>query len=100
MPSIEWGHYLLDYLWDVGPTVDGAMGPARLTPPVLQSWEWETGIQLRPWQSKLLRRLSSEYAAESHMATKPDRPPPFAESSDAARLQQIELDRKLSTFLD
>jgi hypothetical protein len=100
MPAVEWGQYLLDYLWEVGPTEYGAVGPVQLSPPAIESWQRQMGIALHPWQFRLLRRLSGEYAAESHMASKPDRLPPFEESSDGAKLHEAQMRKKLDTFLD
>lgn len=100
MPEIEWGGYLVDYLWEVGPTEPAGMGSAKLSPPAIESWQRQTGITLQPWEFRLLRRLSAEYANEQAQASDPKRPPPFAESSDAARLHAAQLARKLAKFLD
>lgn len=99
MPPLEWGGYLLEFLWEVGPTACGPAGPVQLPASEIESWQRQIGIQLQPWEFRLLRRLSGDYANESYAATKPDRPPPFAESKDAERLRAAELQRKLDTFL-
>jgi len=100
MPEIPWGRYLLDYLWDLGPSMPGPACNVGISPPWLESWEREQGIRLSPWESRLLRRVSAEYAGEAAQATAADRPPPFAESSDAQRLLQLEMDRKMDAFLN
>lgn len=99
MPPIEWGEYLLSYLWAVGPSMAGGMGPAPLTCSELQSWQGQMGIQLQPWESQLLRRLSKDYVAESGRATERNCPPPFGDSSNAEQLRQAELNRQLDAFL-
>ena len=70
MPPIEEGAaYLLGYLMDMGPVLSGGMGAVALTYGELDAWCNRMGISLAPWESRFLRRLSSEYASESHKAT-------------------------------
>ena len=96
MPEPGDAEYLLSHFWEVGPTE----GDAAITSTVLRNHQENMGITLSPWECKTLRRLSIDYLNESHRATKRDCPPPFGDSSDAERLRQAELQRKLDTFLD
>lgn len=96
MPEPGAAAYLLDHFWSVGP----AVGEHALTYAELDRYECRMGISLTPWECRTLRRLSIEYLNEAHRATKRDCPPPFTESTDAARLQTAERKRKLSAFLD
>lgn len=70
--------HLLGYLWDVGPSMQGGMGPAPLTYSELVAWQQSSGIELTPWEAKTLRRLSGEYVSECSRAEKPDCPSPLA----------------------
>jgi hypothetical protein len=76
MPPNDAPH-LLEYFWDVGPTIHGSMGESAVDWPQIESWQRQTGIELQPWQVRLLRRLSGEYLAESQKATKPNYPAPW-----------------------
>jgi hypothetical protein len=100
MPQLEWGEYLIQYLFEFGPTVLTGMGSGPVSPPHIESWQRQLGLSLSPWEVRLLLRLSGEYAGESAAASKPDRPPPFKESSDGARLQAARLQRNMDKFLD
>jgi hypothetical protein len=97
MPPVEWGKYLVEWLFEFGPTM-GEGG--ALTAGEIQSWQELLGVRFQPWEARLLRRLSLEYAGESAMASKPDRPPPFEESSDGVRLHNAQLNKKMDAFLD
>ena len=69
--------YLADYLWQVGPTVAGGMGPAPLSHQEIAAWQANTGIELSSWETRTLRSLSVAYLNESHEAKKPVRPAPW-----------------------
>lgn len=99
MPELTCGDYLVNFLYEVGPTMAAGMGAGPLTYSELEAWQRANGIELRPWESALMRRLSCEYASESHAATKRDRPAPFAGAAPTRRSMQSEIDRKLNSFL-
>lgn len=100
MPPLEWGDYLVEYLFEVGPTLPTGMGAAPLTPPVIESAQRLLGIEFRPWEARLLLRLSREYLAESLKATEQNCPPPWFDSgaqdvdriATARRLEQAMID--------
>ena len=77
MPPLEAGGYLLGYLFEVGPVMAGGGGVGPLTYQELGAWQAATGIELRAWEARFLRRLSGEYLAESRRAEQPDCPPPW-----------------------
>lgn len=94
MPPVDGAEYILGYLWEIGPTMAGGMGPAPLSHGEIRSWMQNVGIELEAWESRLLRRLSVEYIAESQAATDPKRPAPWnpeqqAESDQLARARRI-----------
>lgn len=80
MPPVEGGEYLLGYLWEVGPVMPGGMGAVVLSWQELRAWQESIGFELDPWESRILRRLSRDYLAESHKAEKHDCPPPWKEA--------------------
>ena len=99
MPPIEWGVYILDYLFEVGPTMPGGMGSGPLTFSEIEAWQRTVGILLSPFEAQLLRRLSVEYFGESHAATKIDCPAPYGVSPQFIKFSQKEVSRKLDQFL-
>lgn len=64
---------------EAGPTSPTSMGAVPLTWDEMGAWERRFGIELSPWESRLLRRLSYEYLKESHRAEKHDAAPPWAD---------------------
>jgi hypothetical protein len=99
MPPLEWGQHLIAHLFDVGPTMAVGMGEAPLSYVEIESWQRMVCVDLHPWEVQLLRRLSGEYLAESHKATKPDCPPPYGESPSLAKHRRKQMDRDLEAFL-
>jgi len=96
MPDPGAAVYLLRHFWAAGPT----FGEQMLTNGELRDYQENAGIRLTPWECETLRRLSSAYLSESHKAREADCAPPFTDSTDAQRLHQAELNRKMDTFLD
>jgi hypothetical protein len=70
VPPLKTGEYLIGYLFEVGPTMAAGGYPGPITNTELVSWCELTGIQLAPWESRMLRRLSHEYLSETHRAEK------------------------------
>lgn len=89
LPDVGEAQFLVDYLMEIGPVSPAGMGVDRISPDDILKWEEMTGITLHPWQSRCLRRLSSEYAAESHRATAHDCPPPHLSAPDADERKAI-----------
>lgn len=95
MPPVDWGQYLIDYLWKFGPTKkDWPLGAEDLV-----AWEHLLGIEWEPFESETLIALSKAYLGESHSATKREAPCPWPEYEKAwrwARNQKAEraLDRE------
>ena len=95
MPDPGAAAYLLAHLWSIGPT----MGDAAISDVDLRHYQENMGIVLSPWECRTIRRLSVDCLSESHKASKPDCPPPFSESTDAARLRNAEHEREIDAFL-
>lgn len=93
MPECD-AEYLIAYFYEVGPVTSGNMGESSLTHTELRSWMNNTGIELESWEARTMIRLSKEYLSESHKATKPHSPAPWADAPYitshlmAKRLQQ------------
>lgn len=55
--------YLLGWFYDVGPAETGGMGPAPLSYSEIRAWRLEQGIELNPWEARILRVLSASFCA-------------------------------------
>lgn len=73
MPDIGEGRYMVDILFQIGPTK--AEGP--LDESVLEPWERRRGIELAPWQADAIVMMSRAYMSETHRATQQNAPPPW-----------------------
>ena len=72
MPDAGGADYLLAYLWEIGPTLAAGMGSGPITHQELFAWQANSGIELQPWETRVLRRLSIEYLIASQKAEKAD----------------------------
>lgn len=73
MPDIGTGKFLVDILFQVGPTkADGPLEESALEP-----WERRRGIELLPWHADAILTMSRAYMAESHAAKSVSAPPPW-----------------------
>lgn len=88
--------YLTDWLFEIGPTQANGMGEGRIGWREIEAWEGRMGIELMPWEAKLLRRLSGEYADERYEAKKPDRIAPFTGTRDDIEDRRAMVDRKIT----
>jgi hypothetical protein len=77
MPDITGVGHLIDYLYDMGPTLSGAAGPIPLTHEEMEAWQRNSGVELGPWESSLLRRLSIEYLDSAQAAKNENCPSPL-----------------------
>jgi hypothetical protein len=90
MPDRGNAGYLLEYLWDVGPTMSGSMGEGPLTHSELQAYQANTGLELTCWEAETLRRLSMEYMNQSQLATKRDCLPPWTDGAPVQSLVEVD----------
>lgn len=90
MPPLDCGAHVLDYLWDWGPTLIGSMGDGPLTHAEIRACQENTGIELSSWEASTLMRLSKDYFAESHRATKRDCKAPWQDGSEAQTLIAVD----------
>lgn len=85
--------YLIGYLWEVGPTIASGMGDGPLTFGEITSWMERIGLDLEPWESRFLRRLSIDYLVQSQKSTKPECPPPYG-----VQTRRIYVAKKIDEF--
>lgn len=68
-PPLECAEHIINYLFEVGPSMSGGMGSIQITNTELRDWQQNIGIKLQPWEARFIRRLSGDYLSESHRAT-------------------------------
>ena len=81
--------YLTCWLFDIGPAVPGGFGVVAIGWRDLAGWQEITGIELRPWEARILRELSHAFVAQSREARKRDCPVPYAGSADDDRRADV-----------
>jgi hypothetical protein len=77
MPPLEVGHWLVGYLFEIGPTMPAGMGSGLISHQEIAAWQALSGVRLKPWEARALRLLSAEYLRESREAEKRERPAPW-----------------------
>jgi hypothetical protein len=87
LPYIESG-YVPELLYEVGPVSFSPMGAAPIDDVHLRAW-MQNNVELPPWLSRLLKRLSSDYLGESQRATKPGCPQPWTEETPEEARERI-----------
>lgn len=58
------------------------MGMAPIGWDTIGWWQQTMGVELAPWEARMLRFLSRDYLIESQAAEKPDAPAPWMETVD------------------
>jgi hypothetical protein len=96
LPDVDVGFYLINYLFDIGPVMPAGMGVDRISQSEIRAWQVNTGIELRPWEVRALRRLSGEYAAEAQRATEHDCPSPLKVKLTIDHWKEV--DRRMEAF--
>jgi hypothetical protein len=70
-------NYLLEYLFEIGPAVPGAMGAVGLSFSEIESWQRQVGINLAPWEVRAIHAGSDAYANQLSISRDPTCPPPL-----------------------
>lgn len=69
--------HLIQRLTDIGITEATGMGPAPLSWREIGEWQRLTGVEMTPWEARLMRQLSLAYIAEGRRAESETCPPPW-----------------------
>lgn len=69
--------YLTDWLFEIGPSVPNGMGETVIGWPDLAGWQELIGVEVKPWEARLLRRLSRDFIAARYDAKEPGCRPPY-----------------------
>ncbi|MGS0941031.1 hypothetical protein ACVA51_10725 [Pseudomonas luteola] len=94
MPPVEYGQYLIEYLFEAGPFENGGFGPTPISWRELKAWEDMRGIMLTAWEAGVIRALSQHYVAQLRESTNPNCPPPYA----GTELSKAEIAESIDRF--
>lgn len=86
--------HIIEYLHEVGPVVPSGMGMLPISWQDLTAWQFNTGIEVEAWESRLLRRLSLEYLAQTAASEDPACPSPWADTTPT-EVNRAAVDRKV-----
>ncbi len=84
--------HIIARLLEIGLTEAAGMGSGPVSWQAIDAWCNRTGIDLLPWEAKLIRSLSVAYVAEGRNAESENCPPPW-QAAVTEREREIELAR-------
>jgi hypothetical protein len=87
--------YMIDWLFEIGPSMAGSMGEAPIGWVELEAWQGLTGVDLDPWEARTLRRLSRAYVAQRHLSEDPKCPEPRLDESEALKAKRQDVAERL-----
>lgn len=88
-PPLDSCEYLLGYLYEVGPIMQGGMGPTSLTHEEIAHWQRNIGLSLQPWEARFLKMLSCEYLSQSQISNDINCPAPFGAIARAKDIDKL-----------
>jgi len=69
--------HVIEHLVDIGLSEAAGMGIGPVSWLTIDAWRRLNGVELPPWEARLIRRLSIEYVAEQRRAESENCPPPW-----------------------
>lgn len=69
--------HMITRLLEIGLSEAAGMGVGPISWLTIDAWQRLTGVELAPWESRLLRSLSVAYVAEGRRAESETCPPPW-----------------------
>lgn len=78
-------------LSEIGLCEAAGMGVVPLSWQTIDAWARLTGVQLAPWEARLIRKLSSDYVSMTRKAESENCPPPWRSPvTDEQRNAEVE----------
>lgn len=88
--------HIVAWLVEIGLTEAAGMGAGPVSWATIAAWQSLTGVDLSPWEARLIRALSVAYVAESRSAESENCPPPWRaavtiaeRNTEVARLELV-----------
>ena len=69
--------YLAEWLFEIGPGISTGQGLIEIGWDTLSDWQRNVGVELLPWEARLLKALSRDYVSQWYESRKPDCPAPY-----------------------
>ena len=77
MPDLGAAQYLANFWFELGLVGTGSMGPVAINATELLAWQQGSGVELTPWEFRVIREMSRSYIASMNAAENPECPPPY-----------------------
>lgn len=77
MPAIEFGQYLLDYAFEIGPSKSTGNGPMVIDWVDISAWCQLTGVKLDLWELLVVREISKAFVAQYYVSEGSIVPSPY-----------------------
>lgn len=87
--------YMIDWLFDIGPSMAGSMGEGPIGWTEIDAWQRVTGVELDVWEARTLRRLSRAYVAQRHASEDQKCPEPRLDASEALAAKRQDVAERL-----
>lgn len=101
MPKIGAGGYLIEILFEIGPTKPAGMGgQIGIDDLDLVAWQQNQQVRLSPWECHTIRSLGREYAAMLFEASKPDCPAPYVAKVQMTDEQRAKIAEAMGSWAD
>ena len=78
-PELPFRAYLVEWLMDVGPVMQGGMGPVALSHLEIRAWADNVGLRFDGDEPQWLQKMSAVYAGELSESSGKNTPQPFRE---------------------
>ena len=76
-PELPFRAHLTEWLLEVGPIMQGGMGPVALSHSEIRSWAANVGLKFEGDEAMWLQKMSAAYAGEISESNGNDTPQPF-----------------------
>ena len=78
-PELPFRGYLVEWLLEVGPVMQGGMGPVALPHLEIQAWAANIGLTFEGNEAQWLQKMSAVYAGELSESSGTDTSQPYRE---------------------
>jgi len=76
-PELPFRRHLAEWLFDVGPVMQGGMGPVALSHLEIQAWASNVGLEFEGDEAQWLQKMSAVYTDELSKSGGKDTPQPY-----------------------
>lgn len=77
LPPPGLAKHLIDYLFEIGPSVPLGMSAGPIGWTDIAAWQTATGIDLTAWEARTLRALSADYVGTAATSLDDNTPAPY-----------------------